>query len=149
MCIRDRLRGWQFSTYQGDFSNLDKNLNIKNSTDYDLLVFEYDSLQNALRSLFISKDTSEKISFNVSSRFVFYFGNTLSMYRIPKFNTIAEHEFFAEAHSNSRNILFNIYSIRPKTEAIPEEYTLTLKQAFLEKPAEEYSSENVTLVRIE
>jgi hypothetical protein len=143
------LKDPQFFTYQSDFSNCTETLTIKNTTGYDLIVFEYDSLENRLRSLFISKGVSEKISFNLASRFVFYFGNRLSMYSIPRFNSITEHEFFGEAHTHSTDILLNTYVIRPMKGKKAEEFIVTLDPAFLETPAKEYPSGNVSLVRIE
>jgi hypothetical protein len=116
-------------------SKWNKNLEITNKSNYDLIVFTYDSAKTAVSPTYIRQHESESVQFANQNRFVFYFGNTLL--RAKKISEFGEripgyYEHFK--HNEQTALLSTTYKISLKQAKAKNknDYRLKVDSAFIE-----------------
>lgn len=131
----------------------DRNLQIKNNTDLNLIVFCFDSAKTGMNTIYIRKHESDTIAFGNHVRLVFYFGDVLM--RAKKMGALSEnapgyYEHFSESNANELDLLNTTYQIllkQPKSKK-KTGYVLTLNPDFIETKADEWKFKKFDLVEV-
>ena len=131
----------------------ERNLQIKNNTDLNLIVFCFDSARTAMSTSYIKQHESNTIKFGNRVRLAFYFGNVLM--RSKQMGALTEnapgyYEYFSGSNANELQLLNTTYQLilkQPKSKK-KIDYILTLDPDFMKMTNDLWKFKKFDLVAV-
>ncbi|MES2133772.1 MAG: hypothetical protein V4506_15585 [Bacteroidota bacterium] len=131
----------------------DRDLQIKNNTDLNLIVFCFDSARTAMSTTYIKQHESTTIKFGNRVRLAFYFGNVLMQSKqmgTMSENAPAFYEYFSGSNAKELDLLNTTYQIllkQPKSKK-KTGCVLTLDPDFIEAKSDLWKFKKFDLVGV-